>query len=269
VKTLALESGIPVLQPRSINAPEALEVIRSYEVDALVVVAFGQLLKQPLLDIPRRGVLNVHASLLPKYRGAAPVAGAILAGETVTGVTIMEVELALDAGPIVAQRELVIEGIDTTGALTEKLAELGADLLLEALQPWASGEAIPQPQDEALATYVKPVRPHDAVIDWRMSAEDVWRRVRAYNPWPGATTTLGGVPLRILEAWPLAGNAAVDVGTVVSLSASAGIEHASFAVQCGVGLLAVVRAQRAGKRAMTGLELERGWRDLMGKKLGA
>ena len=135
-----------------------------------------------MLDIPKRGALNVHASLLPKYRGAAPIAGALLVGEELVGVTLMEVVLALDAGPIVARRSLPIAAHDTTGTLTNKMAELGAGLLVEVLPAWERREITSQPQDDAQSTYVKPVRREDAVIDWSLSAGENWRRVRAYNP---------------------------------------------------------------------------------------
>jgi len=270
VKELARAHGLPVLQPKSVNAPEALDTIRAHEPDALIIAAFGQILKQPLLDIPQRGALNVHASLLPKYRGAAPVAGALLAGEDEAGVTIMEVVLALDAGPIVAQRSLPIGAHDTTGTLTNKIGELGAELLLEVLPAWGRREITPQAQDDARSTYVKPVRREDAVIDWSLSAEESWRRVRAYNPWPVATTIVDGEALRILEAWPLDSEPGVPPGTVVSLAGRANLpEGAGFGVQCSRGALAVVRAQRPGKRAVTGEELLRGWRGLIGKQLGA
>jgi len=268
VKELALQHGLPVLQPKSVNASGALEALRMCSPDALVVAAFGQILKQPLLDIPQRGSLNVHASLLPKYRGAAPVAGALLGGEKETGATIMEVELALDSGPIVAQRALSIGPDDTTGTLTSRLGEIGGELLVEVLPAWAKGEISPKPQDDALATYVKAVRREDAIIDWRLSADEIGRRVHAYNPWPGATTLVEGMALRVLEAWPLDAEANVEAGTVVSLPPGAKVPRAGFAVQCGVGLLAIVSAQRAGKRIVSAAELLRGWRELIGKRLG-
>jgi methionyl-tRNA formyltransferase len=265
---LALEHALPVLQPESVNAPEPLAAVRALEPDALVIAAFGQLLKQPLLDVPRRGSLNVHASLLPKCRGAAPVAGAILAGEDETGVTIMEVELALDAGPVVAQRSLAIEPEDTTGSLTEKISEVGAELLMEVLPRWGRREMTAVPQDGALATLTKPVRRTDAAIDWTLPAIDIWRRVRAYNPWPIATTTVQGTPLRILGAWPLTMEGTAQPGTVLALPVASGAPaDARFAVRCGSGSLAVVRAQRPGRRAVSGAELLRGWRDLIGQRL--
>jgi methionyl-tRNA formyltransferase len=267
-KEYALAHGIRVLQPERVNRPEALAEIRALEPDAIVIAAYGQILKQELLDIPTRGVLNVHASLLPKYRGASPVAAAVLAGEEETGVTIIEVVLALDAGPMVAQRALPIETHDTTGTLTEKLAVLGADLLIEVLPAWHSGEIAVQPQDGSLTTYAPLLRREDALIDWSLPAVDVWRRVRAFDPWPVATTTIDGEPLRIWEAEPLDVEPDVAPGTVFAPDEAA-LKHGGFAVRCGRGSLAVVRAQRAGKRVVTGDELLRGYRPgLIGKRLG-
>jgi len=267
-KELAQARGLPVLQPERVNAPDSLAAIRELSPDAIVIAAYGQILKQPLLDIPRRGCLNVHASLLPKHRGASPVAAAILSGDEETGVSIIEVVLALDAGPIVAQRALPIEPGDTTGTLTGKLAELGADLLIEVLPAWERDDLTPQPQDDAQASYARPVRREDAVIEWSLPAVEVWRRVRAYHPWPMATTVVDGEPLRVLEAWPLDEEPYELPGTVLPLPAGANAPAgAGFAMRCGQGVLAVVRAQRAGKRAITGDELLRGWRDLLGKRL--
>lgn len=268
-KELALQHGLPVLQPERVNARDALAPLRALAPDLIVIAAYGQILKQPLLDIPRRGALNVHASLLPKYRGAAPVAAAILAGEDETGVTIMEVVLALDAGPMLAQRSTPIDPHDATGTLTEKLASLGAGLLIEVLPAWARGDLAAQPQDERLASYAPQLRREDADIDWSLPAGDVWRRVRAYNPWPVATTTVDGTPLRILEAWPLERDAVAPPGTVVPLPDGATIPGAAFAACCGRGLLAVVLAQRPGRRPLSGEELLRGYRGLIGKRLGA
>jgi methionyl-tRNA formyltransferase len=266
VKELATECGLPVLQPERVNTPEALAAIRDLAPEAIVIAAYGQILKQELLDIPTRGCLNVHASLLPRHRGASPVAAAILAGDGETGVSIIEVVLALDAGPVLLQRALPIGQDDTTGALSGKLAELGAALLVEALPGWERGELVAQAQDESRATYAPQIKRSDGAIDWTLPAADVSRQVRAYHPWPLATTTVQGEPLRILEAWPLDDEADVAPGTVIEVGdeARAG---AGFAVRCGEGALAVVRAQRAGKRAMAGDELLRGWRGLLGQRL--
>ena len=267
-KELARAHGLPVLQPERVNAPEALAALQALAPDAIVIAAYGQILKQPLLDLPRRGSLNVHASLLPTYRGAAPAAAAILAGEQETGVTILEVVRKLDAGPVLAQRPLPIEPHDTTGTLNEKLAALGAGLLIEVLPAWERGDLTPQPQDEAQASNAPTVQREDAVIDWSLPAVDVWRRVRAYQPWPVATTRVGDEPLRILEAWPLSTNPDAPPGTVLPLpEATEAPAGAGFAVRCGQGVLAVVRAQRAGRRALTGEELLRGFQGLLGERL--
>lgn len=265
-KPLALEHGVTVLQPERVNRPESLAAIGEMAPDALVIAAYGQILRQPLLDLPSRGAVNVHASLLPRYRGASPVAAAIVAGDAETGVTIIEVVLALDAGPMLAQHALPIEPNDTTGSLSNKLAQLGADLLIDVLPAWERGEVTAQPQDDGQATYAPTLRKEDALIDWSLQAEEICRRVRAYNPWPVATTTLAGETLRIWEARPLDDEPAVPPGTVVALSATATI---AFTVRCGQGSLAIERAQRAGKRAVTGEALLRGMPALLGARLGA
>jgi methionyl-tRNA formyltransferase len=264
----AADHGLALLQPANVNTDESLRELRGLEPEVLVVAAYGQILKQALLDIPAKGSLNVHASLLPRHRGAAPSVGALLAGDSETGVTIQEVVLALDAGPIVAQRKTTIDAGDTTGSLNARLSEMGADLLLEVLPAWGRGEIEAKAQDEAEATYTPTVKRADAVIDWTMSAVDVWRRVRAYMPWPVATTSLDGSLLRILEAWPVDRDGVGEPGTVIALPyAAAAPDEAGFAVACGQGALAIVRAQRAGKRPMSGAELLRGYQGLMGRRL--
>ena len=269
-KEVAEEHGLPLLQPERVNTPETLAEIRALAPEALVIAAYGQILKQPLLEIPRRGSLNVHASLLPKYRGASPVAAAILAGEQETGVTILEVVLALDAGPTLAQRTLPIKPYDTTGTLSERLADLGGALLVDTLPAWERGDLAPLQQDDALSSYAPLIKREDAVIDWSLSAVDVWRRVRAYSPWPMASTTFEGEPLRILAAWPLAGEPNEPAGTVLPLPSDAEAPAgAGFAVRCGSGLLAVTSGQRAGRRPLSGEELLRGYRTLLGKRLGS
>jgi methionyl-tRNA formyltransferase len=269
VKELAVDQGLTVLQPEKASAPESVDAIASVEPDALVIAAYGQILKQSLLDVPKRGALNVHASLLPRHRGASPVSAAILAGDAETGVTIMEVVLALDAGPMVARRAAPIYANDSAGTLTEKLAEMGADLLVEVLPRWERGEVTAETQDDTQATYAPPLHREDAIIDWNRSAVEIWRRVRAYNPWPMATTSLNGETFRVLEATPLDVRADAPPGTVVPVPPGVGMPpKAAFAVACGYGALGLQRAQRAGRRAMTGDELLRGSRDLIGSRLG-
>ena len=276
-KTLALARGVPVFQPASVSAPDSVQELARLAPDLIVIAAYGQILKQPVLDIPRRGVLNVHASLLPRHRGAAPVAAAILAGDKETGVTIMRTELALDAGPILVQRRVPISPHDTAGTLTERLAEAGADLVMEVLPAWLEGSLSPTPQDASQATYAPALRKEDGRVDWGLPAEDVWRRVRAFAPWPGAFTYLDGKPLRLLDTWPLAvDHQGQPAGTVVPCPLGAAapeqaglpVRQAGFAVVTGRGLLAIMRLQLAGRRALPATDFLRGQRGLMGKRLG-
>jgi methionyl-tRNA formyltransferase len=283
-KTLALAHDVPVFQPPRVSAPDSLEELARLAPDLIVIAAYGQILKQPVLDMPRRGVLNVHASLLPRHRGAAPVTAAILAGDEEAGVTIMQTELALDAGPILAQRRVPISPHDTAGTLTERLAEEGADLLVEVLPAWLEGSLSPTPQDASRATYAPTLRKEDGRVDWGLPAEDIWRRVRAFTPWPGAFTYLDGQPLRLLDTWPLAVGdegqpadlPARQAGTVVPCppweavpnQAGLPVRQAGFAIVTGRGLLAIVRLQLAGRRALPATDFLRGQRGLMGKRLG-
>lgn len=266
-KKVALDYGIPVYQPERLRSPEATAELVQLAPDLIVIAAFGQILKRPVLELPKHGVLNVHASLLPRHRGAAPVAAAILAGDEETGVTIMLTELALDAGPILAQRAIPISPQDTTGSLMTRLADEGAYLLMETLPRWLSGSIEPQPQDDSQATYAPSIRKEEALIDWSLPAVDIWRRVRAYNPWPVAFTLLDGQPLRILEATPLANEGPEPPGTVLPLpSEQATLD--GFAVRCGWATLVATYVQRAGGRAMNGTDFLRGQRGLIGRRLG-
>ena len=204
VKALALEHNIEVRQPKSISRPESVEAMRELRPDLGVIAAYGQILRQQVLDIPPLGILNVHASLLPRWRGAAPIPASILAGDTHTGATIMQVRLALDAGPMLDRVAIPISDADTTGTLTPCVAEAGAALLLEVTPRWATGDITAVEQDGAIATYAPQLEKSDALLDWhRDTAEIAWRKVRAYNPWPMAYTYLDGSPLRIIEATPL------------------------------------------------------------------
>ena len=270
VKEIALRYGLPVFQPPRIGAPESVEALAALRPDAMVAAAYGQILRQPVLDVPPCGVLNIHPSLLPRYRGASPVAAAILAGESETGVTIMLMVLALDEGPILSQRRVAIDPRDTTGTLTERLAREGADLLMETLPGYIDGSLKPRPQDASLASYVSTVRKEDGLIDWALPAVQIWRQVRAYNPWPGAYTHLDGPVLRIHEAWPLAGESGELSGTVVALppSVDEAARDAGFAVQTGEGLLAALRVQKEGRRAVPAKEFLHGERGLLGRRLG-
>ena len=273
VKLLAQELGLPVRQPDSLRRPEAIEELQALAPEVIVVCAYGQILRRPVLELPPKGVLNVHPSLLPRHRGPSPIAAAILAGDPETGVTVMLMDEGMDTGPILSQRSLPISPFDTAGTLGERLSRLAAELLLETLPRWLRGEIAPQPQDESRATVTRLLRKEDGAIDWHLSAEELWRRVRAFNPWPGAYTYLDGEQLHIWEAWPLPFDSGFPPGTVVALSAEqassvpAEAGRAAFAVQTGAGLLAVLRAQRAGRRPLPSEEFLRGMPRIIGRRL--
>lgn len=274
LKAAALDLGLPVWQPPSLRDPEAVARLRDLAPEVMVAAAYGQILRQEVLDIPPRGVVNVHPSLLPRWRGASPVPAAILAGDSYTGVTIILMDAGMDSGPILAQREIPIGPNDTAGSLTEALAEAGASLLSETLPRWLAGQIQPRPQDEATATTCPLLRKEDGALDWHLAAVELWRRVRAYNPWPGAFTYADGQMLHIWRAWPIEDGRKEAPGTVVRLTER---EHgqlppeaaasAPFGVVTGRGVLAVVEAQRAGRRAMPAGELLRGMPWLIGRRL--
>jgi len=215
VKTAALELGLEVRQPESLRDPAVLAELAALRPEAGVGAAYGQILRQEVLDIPARGVLNVHPSLLPRHRGASPIPAAILAGDAETGVTIILMDAGMDSGPVLAQRRVPIQDSDTTGILLSGLAEVAAGLLAETLPRWLRGEIQPQPQDDSQATKAPLLKKEQGAIDWSLPAVETWRRVRAYNPWPGAYTTIEGALLHVWEAWPLADGGAAP-GTVVS-----------------------------------------------------
>jgi methionyl-tRNA formyltransferase len=280
VKTAALDLGLVVFQPPSLRPPEAVEELTSLRPDVIVVCAFGQILRQPVLDIPPKGVVNVHPSLLPRHRGATPIQTAILAGDEETGVTIMLADAGMDTGPILSQRSLAVSPWDSAETLNEKLSVLAADLLGETLPLWLHGRIEPQPQDEAQATYTSLIGKEDAAIDWTRPAVDIWRQVRAMNPSPGAYTLLDGEMLHIWKAWPLPEeNGAREPGTVLALSPAQSEKlppeakreaqtGEALAVQTGEGLLVLLRLQRPGRRVLPAIEFARGQRHLVGHRLG-
>ncbi|HYM15002.1 MAG TPA: methionyl-tRNA formyltransferase [Dehalococcoidia bacterium] len=261
VKALALEHGLRVLQPHSISSPDAVAELRALAPDVAVIAAYGQILRQRVLDVPPMGVLNVHASLLPRWRGAAPIPAAILAGDAATGATIMWVRLALDAGPMLARAEVPISSDDTTATLTARIAEAGARLLVEVLPKWAAGDIEAEEQDEALVTYAPQIKKADALIDWeRDTAETVCRKVRAYNPWPVAYGLLDGQPLRLLECAPAARPVEADAGTI--LAAGTG-----FCIVTADAAVVVARVQGPGGRPMAAGDYLRGHRGIIGARL--
>jgi len=262
VKQAARERGLAVVQPASLKAAGVVEQLGGFEPDVIVVAAFGQILPKTVLALPRLGCINIHPSLLPRFRGASPVASAILAGDDFSGVSLMVMDEGLDTGPVLARAQLPVLARDTTGSLTAKLSWLGAQLLGEVLVGWSRGELAPQPQNESKATYCHPIAKEEGEIDWRQSARDIWRRVRAFDPWPGCYTRWRGRSLKIIEAAPLAGEQAAEVGRVVALNSKSG-----FGVATGDGILRVYRVQMEGKKAMPAEEFLRGQREFIGAVL--
>ncbi len=260
VKRVAVDQGLPVMQPTSFKKEEAVAQLASFQPDVTVVAAFGQILPQSVLDIPAYRCINLHPSLLPKFRGASPVATAILAGDEFTGVSIMLMDAGLDTGPVLVQAQVPISARDTTGSLTAKLSLIAAQLLMEVLPRWVGGELTPRPQDEAEATYCGTITKEQGEIDWHLPAIDIWRRVRAFYPWPGCYTKWQGKQLKIVEAVPLPGEKKLKVGQVVALNK----EGAVFAVNTADGVLGILKVQLEGKRVMSADEFLRGQKQLIG-----
>jgi methionyl-tRNA formyltransferase len=260
IKEAALKLGIPVLQSDSLRKEDALAELAALKPDVIVVCAFGQILTQALLDIPPHQCINVHFSLLPRHRGASPVAAAILAGDEFTGVSIQLVRVKVDTGPLLATASIPISNDDNTGTLLEKLGIIGARLLQEALNGWLEGTIKPLPQDDTKATYFGQIKKEKGEIDWRLPAVDIWRRVRAYYPWPGCFTYWQGKHLKINEAFYLPRESKEEPGRVIALDQTEG----GLGISTGNGILVIKNIQYAGKKAMTAAEFIRGQRDFIG-----
>jgi len=260
VKRAAVAHKLPVIQPASLKDAEAVAQLTGFHPDIIVVAAFGQILPQSVLDIPSHGCINLHPSLLPRFRGASPVASAILAGDDFTGVSVMLMDKGLDTGPVLARAQIPISAQDTTGSLTAKLSLIAAQLLLEVLPGWLKGELTPQPQNEAEATHSVLISKQEGKIDWHLPAIDIWRRVRAFHPWPGCYTTWQGKQLKIIEAVPLLREGASDIGQVVAMAGT----KAAFGVGTGSGILGVLKLQMEGKRAMSAADFLKGQRQFIG-----
>lgn len=251
VKELALTHGVPVLQPTKLKPPEFLESLRAWTPDVMIVAAYGRILPKPVLDLPRLGCINVHASLLPRYRGAGPIQWAILRGETTAGVTIMQMNERMDEGDMLLQRSLAIGEQETHGELEPRLSQLGASALQEALTLLQRGELPPTPQDDAQATLAPLIKKEDGRIDWSMPAVEIARRVRAFNPWPSAHTTLDAKLVKVHRARPGPQTAGSLPGTVL------GIDDA-ISVATGVGVLAIEELQLEGRKRMPASVFARG-----------
>ncbi len=259
IKKLALGLGLPVLQPERVSDPQFIKLMQDFRPDLCVVVAFGQKIPDALLTLPRYGCINLHSSLLPKYRGAAPIHKAIAEGETVTGVTTMYLSSEWDAGDIILQAEEPIYPHDTAGTLHDRLMIKGAQLLAETVRQIEAGTAPRIPQDHSQATYAYKLTKADAYLDFAESAEKLGRLVRAMNPWPTAHTDILGETVKIWEAVPLAGEA--DVGVIADITDTA------LVVGCGSGLLALEKVQRPGRKMISGRDLANGLRLKVGQNI--
>jgi methionyl-tRNA formyltransferase len=248
VKQCALRHQLPVEQPQSLRDAGAIERLAGWSADVMIVVAYGLLLPQAALNAPKLGCVNIHASLLPRWRGAAPIQRAVFAGDSSTGITIMQMDVGLDTGPMLRERATQIGERETAGSLHDRLSALGAEALLDALEALASGTSTPRPQPAEGSTYAPKIRKEEALIDWSRSAAEIDRQVRAFNPWPVAETRWKGQQLRIWEAMPAASNSSASPGTVTRADA-VGIEVAT-----GSGALKLTRVQAAGRKAVSAAE---------------
>jgi methionyl-tRNA formyltransferase len=260
VKVKAGELGLAVYQPEKIRAPEALERLRQIAPGIIVVVGYGQIIPQTIIDLPRYGIVNVHSSLLPRYRGAAPINWAIANGETRTGVTTMRVEKRLDAGDMLLQRETAIGPAETAPELAERLAPMGAELLIETLDGLAAGTITPEKQNEAEATYAPILKREDGWIEWQRPAPEIFNRTRGFDPWPGAYTSFRGKRLHVRRAHPLTG-AFLAPGRVSTKE--------GFRAGCGGGTaLQFEELQIEGKQRVAADDFVRGYRPAEDEVLG-
>lgn len=263
IKTLAVSCGLPVLQPESCRDAAFIKMAHTLAPELIVVAAYGQFLPDRLLHIPPKGAVNLHSSLLPKFRGAAPMQRAIMAGETRTGVCLMWMVREMDAGDVVDCRETPIKPEDTGGTLSARLASLGAELLLAWLPALEAGTAPHHPQDSAQVTFAPPIRKEDRPLDWRRPTEQLWWQIRALAPAPGATTIFRGQPLKVLSAQPEVTSLPGEPGMILAVSAVDGP-----LVATGSGALRLLSVHPAGKRAMDGAEFTRGARLHTGERFG-
>jgi len=255
------EHSLPVLQPRTLRDAAVQTQLAELKPEVIIVAAFGLLLPQAVLDLPPRGCINVHASLLPRYRGAAPIPAAILNGDMHTGITLIKLDAGMDTGPIIAQASLPIQPDDTTGTLSARLAELGAQLTAAILPRWLAGEITPQPQDETQATLAPKLNKDDGRLDWSKPAVELERRGRAFSPWPGTFTTWNSKLLRILSVQVTGRKTQGTAGLVVK-------DESGIGVVTGDNILRLVEVQLEGKRAMSAMDFSRGQPAFVGSRLG-
>ena len=262
VKECAVAHGIKVFQPTKIRLEENVEFLRKYDADIFVVAAFGQILPKSILDMPKYGCINVHASLLPKYRGAAPIQWAVINGDPVTGVTIQQMDIGVDTGDIIVTKELAIAEDETGGGLFDKLAVVGAEACLEAMEQIANGTATRTPQNHDEATHVSMISKEFGNIDWNKSAVEIERLIRGLNPWPSAYTKLDGKTFKIWKASVIAENSSENPGCICKVAKDA------LEVQTGEGVLSLVEVQLEGKKRMEAGAFLRGYQVAEGAQLG-
>jgi methionyl-tRNA formyltransferase len=265
VKTFAVARDIPVLQPERLREPDFLDTVAGFNLDLAVVAAYGRILPAPLLSVPRLGMINVHASLLPKWRGAAPVHRAVLAGDRETGVTIMRVVPALDAGPMLANTRVTIGPHETSAVLEARLATLGARLLVETVERLAAGSVTEEPQQEDQATYAHRLERSESRVDWNRPAEEIHNRIGGLQPWPVATVLYKGKRLRLLGSVPEAHEASghASGGVVVA------VDDDGFVVRCHPGAVRILRVQLEGRPPATAPDFLHGHHLAVGDRLEA
>ncbi len=261
VKHAAQEDGLPVYQPRRVREPEFIEELRKIGPEVIVVAAYGQILPAAVLSLPKYGCINIHASLLPAYRGAAPINWAIIRGEPRTGITIMQMDEGMDTGAILLQESMPVDPRDTTGTLTEKMSHLGARMITEALPLIEAGRIAPVVQDGSKATLAPVLKKEDGIIDWSTPAAEIHNRVRGLSPWPGAYTFFNGKLIKLLETEAVSG--AGEPGRIYVP------DRNTLAAGTGSGMLRIVSIQPEGKRPMSFSDFLQGHREIAGKKFEA
>ena len=244
VKQIAIEHGIDVQQPVSLKSDEEYQVLKKFKPDLIIVVAYGMLLPQKVLDVPEHGCLNIHASLLPKWRGAAPIQRAIEAGDKKTGVCIMQMEAGLDTGPILSQAEVIIEQHDTSVSMHDKLAKIGATMLLSTLDSLTSHQTNSRAQDHAAACYAHKITKTEATIDWRESAQAIHQKINAFNPWPICQSICNNQRVRIWQAEVIQQDSTATPGTIIKLDKN------GLQIKCGTDILSVQTVQRDGSKPL-------------------
>jgi methionyl-tRNA formyltransferase len=267
IKEAALSLNLPVIQLPGLKKPEAIAQLAQFKPEAIVVAAFGQILPQDVLDIPCYGCINIHPSLLPRYRGASPVAAAVLSGDEFAGVSVMRLDAGMDTGPVFSRAQIPILPYDTAGSLTKRLFQIGGWMLIEVLANLPGGNLLPEPQNASEATYTHEITKEEGKINWQLTAAEIWRMVRAYQPWPEAYTLWQGKQLKVIEAFPVSVRKNPEAGQVIELSPAGNPVKAAVGVGTGQGVLGLLKVQMEGKRAMLAADFIRGQRAFIGSIL--